>query len=346
MMSIDPSSWDVAVLPLPKRFTRAKALGFCGGHAVGMVESSRGKSQACWWPGDQPELLSLGAYKELQALSARGDRIAGSWSKGSSGARGAVVWRLNEGTLVGTDLHDRRFEQTWAECAEHGFVLGVGVHKGRLGARPPDSGLVWRDDGTCIEVPGAEDVCLKGTDGTRLVGSVGGRGAFWPAAGEAAVDLAPPGFISSEVYAIDGDTQVGVVFKGITARAALWKGSADSFADLTPADYQVSRAFHASHGWQVGFVRQKDVTRNGSSNLADQAALWQGSSDRWIDLNALLPAESGWNASVAWSIEWRDDRLQICGEASQYEVSDPGTDRESHFVPAAQAVIWRARRQA
>ena len=68
-------SWKSQLLPVPKTFTRARALGFCGGHAVGMVESSNGKSQACWWPDGKHELLALGAYKELQVLSARGDCI-------------------------------------------------------------------------------------------------------------------------------------------------------------------------------------------------------------------------------------------------------------------------------
>jgi hypothetical protein len=340
-LGLDSASWKVTLLPYPKRFSRSKALGFCGGHAVGMAETARGKSHACWWPDGQAELLSLEGYKELHVLFARGHSIPGSWSKGISS--GAVVWRLRDGTLVGTDLHDRRFEKTWAECAERGLVLGVGVHKGNLGTRSPDSGLVWREDGTRHEIIGSGDVALKGSDGTRLVGSVDGRAALWSDPGATSVDLAPAGFGASEVHALDGDIQAGVVFKGMTARAALWRGSADSFVDLTPAGYEVARALHAAAGWQVGFVRRTDTTRNGSSSFADQAAVWRGTNDEWIDLNALLPPESGLNASVAWSIECQGDGVQICGEASRYDVSDPGTDRESHFVPAAQAVVWTAR---
>ena len=328
------------LLPLPKGFSRGKALGFCGGHAAGMVESSRGKSQACWWPDGRPELLSLSAYKELRVLSARGDAIAGSWTKGF--ASGAVVWRLRDGALSGTDLHDKKFEKTWAECAEHGLVLGVGVHKGKLGARAADSGLVWPEDGARREVSASGDVSLKATDGIRLAGSADGRAALWPAADGALVDLGPTGFASSEIFAIDGDLQVGVAFKGMKARAGLWTGSPASFVDLTPADYEVSRAFHSSGGWQVGLVRRHDMTRNLSANLADEAALWHGSKDDWFNLNSVLPKASGLNASVAWSIERAGDRVRICGEASRCEVSDAGTDRESHFVPEAHAVIWTA----
>lgn len=343
-LGIDAESWQVRLLPHPKRFTRSRALGFCGGHPVGMADTAQGKVQACWWPDGQAELLSLEGYKQVQAMHARGNCIPGSWMKGGAGTTGAAAWRLRDGKLIGTDLHDRRFEKTWAEGAEHGLVLGVGVPKGKLGARPPDCGLVWQEDGTCRELTASGDVCLKSTDGTRLAGSADGRAMLWPGPGGAPVDLAPTGFASSEAYALDGDTQVGVAFKGLSARAALWRGTASSFVDLTPADYKVGRALHAAGGWQVGSVRREDMTRNGSANLADQAALWQGGNDRWFDLNALLPPDSGLNASVAWAIECAGDRVQICGEASRYEVSDPGTDRESHFSPGAQAVVWTARR--
>ena len=339
--AIDDASWGGSLLPFPKGFSRSRAFGFCGGHAVGMAERLRSKSLACWWPEGRPELLALDGYKDLRTLLARGDAIPGAWSKGFS--MGAAAWRLRGGALEGIDLHDKQFERTWAECAEHGLVLGVATHKGKMGARAPDSGLVWRDGGDRQEMSGAGDVSLKGTDGTQIVGSVAGRAALWPRVADAPLDLHPQGFASSEVRAIDADTQVGVVFKGLGARAALWRGTAASFVDLTPAGYEVSRAFHAARGWQVGLVRRTDVTANGSASLADQAALWHGSADRWIDLNALLPAASGLNASAAWAIERKGDRVVICGEASRYETRDPGTDRESHFLPAAQAVIWTAR---
>jgi hypothetical protein len=89
--------------------------------------------------------------------------------------------------------------------------------------------------------------------------------------------------------------------------------------------------------------RHSPGRQRGAASLADQAALWQGANDRWIDLNALLPAQSGLNASAACSIECRGGRMYICGEASRYEVSDPDTDRESHFRPASKAVVWSAR---
>ena len=92
----------------------------------------------------------------------------------------------------------------------------------------------------------------------------------------------------------------------------------------------------------MGFVRAKDTTRNGSTALDNRAVLWQGAANRWFNLNALLPSKT-YNASAAWAIEISGEVVQICGEASRYEVRDPGTPHESHFKPAAHPVLWTAR---
>src|SRR5262245_18725837 len=99
-LGIDATSWEVTLLPFPKGFTRSKALGFCGGHAVGMAERARSKSLPCWWPEGKAELISLDGYKDLRVLFPRGDCIPGAWAKGSSGATGAAAWRLRDGTLT------------------------------------------------------------------------------------------------------------------------------------------------------------------------------------------------------------------------------------------------------
>lgn len=38
---IAPDAWEVSVLPHPKRFSRSKALGFCGDAPVGVAETAR-----------------------------------------------------------------------------------------------------------------------------------------------------------------------------------------------------------------------------------------------------------------------------------------------------------------
>lgn len=342
LAGIEHDSWQVQLLGHPKRFSRSKALGFCGAVPVGMAETARAKMAACWWPGGEPTLLALEGASDVSVLFARGAVIPGSWSKGGGGKRGAAAWQCVDGALQGRNLHVATFERTWAEGAGGGLVVGVGVHKGKLGARPKDAGLVWDTAGGVRTVSAAEDVCLRATDGTRLAGAIGARAALWPSVDAPPVDLAPAGMPSSEVHALDGERQVGIAFKQLSARAVLWQGTAASARDLTPVGFEESRAFDGACGWQVGLVRERSSTRSGAGASDDRAVIWQGAPDCWFDLNALLPAP--FNASTAWGLCVTANEVLVCGEASRVETSEAGTARESQYVPLAQAVLWRAQR--
>ncbi|MFN0180168.1 MAG: hypothetical protein ACKVZ0_15315 [Gemmatimonadales bacterium] len=337
---IDPASWRATILPLPKRFSRGTASGFCGGHPVGRAETARARSYGCWWPGGQPELLVLEGRTDVGAGRAAGDVIPGNW-RDNDGGMGAVVWGLHDNRLVGTDLQDPSFARSWATAAGEGVVVGVGAPTGQPGQRARDVGLVWREGEPTAVVAAPGEVRLFATDGTRLAGSIQGRAALWTSVGAEPIDLAPASMSASEVDALDGDRQVGIAFKGMCARAALWNGTAASFSDLTPRGYQTSRAHDASGGFQVGYVRVKDNTRNGTGGSDNRSVLWQGAADRWFDLNSVLPAK--YNASIAWAIEVRGDEVRVCGTANRFEVVEPGTAREYHVVPVAHPVLWTAR---
>ena len=337
---IDPESWRVTILSLPKRFTRGTALGFCGGYAVGRAEGGRGKTVACWWPGGEPELLTVKGQNVLGVGNARGDMIPGQWTN-ASGTMGAVAWRFDGKRLVAAELHDRSYESTWAIAAGNGVAVGTGRPNAKKGEYVRKVGLVWRDGANPMVVAAAGDVSLMATDGVQLAGSVHGRASLWPSAAAAVIDLAPGKMPMSEVQALDGQLQIGVAWKDFCARAGIWRGKAASFQDITPKGFQTARALDGTQGYQVGFVRKKDTTRNGSTGDDNRAVLWQGAPDKWFDLNALLPAKT-YNSSVAWAIEIRGDVMQICGEARRYEMSHPGTPQEAHAVPVAHPVVWTA----
>lgn len=339
--SIDPGSWQVTLLAPPKKFARGLALGFCGAIPVGLVETARAKVAACWWPAGGAELLSCDGFKELRVLFARGDIIPGMWSKGSGGKTGAVAWRLVDGVLQARDLHPGKFERSWAEAAGGGAVVGTGVHKGTMGRRSTDAGLVWDADGRLYEFQALEDICLRATDGVRVAGDIGGRAALWTGFDAAPVSLAPDDMPASTIYALDGEHQVGVAMRKLAARAVIWRGSATSVTDLTPAGFESSQAYDARSGFQVGVVTRRALTASGAAASEDQAALWHGAADSWLDLGALLPLP--FNASMARSIEVDGERLLVCGEARRVETADAGTPRETHYVPDAQAVLWSAR---
>ena len=340
---IDSNSWQVTLLPLPKGFSRGSAYGFCNGQPVGIAEKLRSNTptHGCWWPGGKPELLSLKGQEHVKSGRAQGDVIPGHWQE-TSGSMRAAVWRYRDGALVASALHGKPYEQTWATAVGGGAIAGMGKTASTPGQRALTVGLLWRD-GAEPAVVGAEgDVAVYATDGTRVAGSVRGLGMLWPSPGAAPVELTPTKMQMSEVQALDGEFQVGAVFKGFRARAALWRGTAESFVDLTPAKFETGRVAGAAHGYQVGFIRQKDTTRDGSGGSDNRAVIWQGAADRWFDLNALLPSDR-YNASSASAIDIRGDVVQVCGQAIRYELYHPGTPQESHAVPVAHPVLWTAR---
>jgi hypothetical protein len=338
---IDPDSWEVTLLPLPKGHSRGSIYGFCGGHPVGDAERLNSGSFGCWWPEGKPELLSVERKKYVASARASGDTIPGLWREPSSEMR-AAAWFLQNGRLAARVLHTTAFDQTWASASNDGVVIGMASPRAEPGQRARHVGLVWLGDEEPVTVSAEGDVVLHATDGTRLAGNVRGRAMLWPSPNAAPVELSPKGLEMSEVQALDGDLQVGSAFKGFRAHAGFWRGSAESFTSLTPKGFQTSRAHDATHGYQVGSVRVKEATRGGSGGSDDRAVIWQGAADRWFDLNALLPS-SKYNASSASAIDIRGDVVQIGGRAIRYELYHPGTPQESHAVPVAHPVIWKAR---
>ena len=338
---IDPDSWKVTRLTLPKGYARGMVYGFCGGHAVGNAETIRAGSFACWWPDNKPELLKLEGKKWVACGQAGGNTIPGLWREKSSEMR-AAVWSLRKGGLAARVLHSSSFDQSWASATAGGVVIGMAKRPAEPGSRARTLGVVWREGEEPITVSGDGDVSLSATDGTRLAGNVHGRAMLWPSPNAEPIDLSPKGMQMSEVQALDGELQVGMAFKGFRARACLWRGSADTFVDLTPKKFQTARALGAAQGYQVGFVREKDTTRGGSGGSDNRAVIWQGAADRWFDLHSLVDS-SEYNASMASAIEIQGDVLRICGQVSRYELFHPGTPHESHAVPVAHPVVWTAR---
>ena len=338
---IDPDSWQVIRLTLPKGYARGGVYGFCDGHAVGSAETIRAGSFACWWPDNKPELLKLEGKKYVTTGRASGDTIPGLWREKSSEMR-AAVWTLRGGRVATRILHTNAFEQSWASAAGGDVVIGMGKRPPEPGSRARTIGVVWRDGDEPVTVSSDGDVALYATDGTRVAGNVHGRAMLWPSPNAEPIDLSPKGMQMSEVQALDGDLQVGVAFKGFRARACLWRGGADSFVDLTPKKFQIARALGAARGYQVGSVREKDTTRGGSGGADNRAVLWQGAADRWFDLHSLVDS-SVYNASMAAAIDIQGEVLRICGQVSRYELLHAGTPYESHAVPVAHPVVWTAR---
>ncbi len=203
-------------------------------------------------------------------------------------------------------------------------------------------GLVWRNGSGPAVVSAESDVALNATDGTAVAGNVRGKAALWSSPTAAPTLLHPEKLFMSEVKALDGDVQAGSAWKGMRSRAAIWRGSAESFVDVTPKAFQVGIISASAVGYQVGSVRAKENTKNGTPGSDNRALLWQGAADRTFDLHALLEG-TPYNASMAMAIEVEGDVVRICGQASRYEVDRAGTPHEQHVVPEAVPVVWTGR---
>lgn len=340
---IDPTSWQVTILPLPKGHSRGSAYGFCGGHPVGRAERLRSPSVGCWWPDGRPELLTFPGCKLVNPGRAAGNVIPGHW-RTDDGTMGALRWRLRSGALEGGRLDAPPLASSWATAATDGMVVGIGTPPRPADGRARNVGVVWREDGTVEVISGEGDVVINAGAGTAVAGNVRGRAMLWPDAASTPIDLTPPGMAMADIRALDGAVQAGVAYKGNRSRAALWAGTATSCRDLTPTAMQVAQLSDAASGYQVGSVRARENTPNGTPGSDNRAVLWQGAADRWIDLNALLPQDK-YNASSAMAIAVEGGVVRICGQAVRYEVERAGTPHESHVVPVTHPVLWTARRR-
>lgn len=334
----------VTLLPLPRRLSRARAFGFCGGSVVGEGES-RGPSVPHWWPGGKAEPLAHPTQKRLSARMASGDAIPGFWTRSSGGFGGALGWRLVNGALETVDLHpDKGWEQTIAMGSGGGAFAGSGRRKAPKGERAVDVALLWRPDGSLIELPAAEpghEATASATDGEWVVGRAGRTGgqraALWPADGSRVIVLGDDHSIS-EAWGVGDGEQVGLRWTRKGSVAALWRGSAESFIDLTPEGHESAHASGCARGLQVGHVQIKATTASGAGSMATRAALWRGSSASFVDLHSFVPAP--WNASSAAAVEVRDGLVRIVGTLTQFAATNELTPRESQYLVANQPAVW------
>lgn len=342
----DPTRWQVTLLPLPKRQSRAKALGLCGGQAVGASEGSGYRLNPAWWPGGQPQPLEFAGQKRLAVGFGHDRVIPGSWEKAGGGKGRAVGWRLEEdGALTPVDLHDAaRWAWTVALAAGGGCFAGYGERKVQRGERALEQALFWGPDGVLCELPteaGCESMA-HATDGVFVAGQVRRQGAqqavLWRAEGGPPVELAGP---YSEARGVRDGEQVGGTARKMLFSAALWRGTPESHVELTPEGYETALATDCAAGLQVGHARERDRTRGGTGSMATEAVLWNGSPKRWLSLQRLLPPP--WNASAAWAIEVAAGRLRIVGEATHYGVQNELTSQELHVSLGQSPVIWEAR---
>ena len=337
--------WRCRMPALPKRQSRGRAVGLCGGEMVGATVGSGWRETPCWWPGGLPAPIPGGVHKRFVVARAGGGDIAGYWTRTDGGAGGALGWRLHDGHLDLRELHPASgWEWTRALGAGGGCVVGYGKPKAARGQRALERALCWTVDGQMIELPALEagsEALAQGADGAWVVGQSGqaqGQVAvLWSCDGRGAVALGSRGVIS-EAWGVADGQQVGYFWARGGARAALWHGTAALLVDLTPAGSSDARALGCGAGLQVGVATPQRQMRSGGTNPLVRAGIWAGSASSWVDLQAVLP--SPWNASCALAVGRFGNVLRVVGEAQQVVMEAEGTRQERYFLAAQVPVIW------
>ena len=333
----DPERWTVTLLTPPKRYPRARGLGFCGGFVVGYAEGGRGELKPLWWPDRRPEILTVEGRKHVNVGRGSGNGIPGAWLAPDGGTSGAIGWRWTGDSIAAHDLHPKQGYARTAALASGGDAFaGYGEPAVKKGERAVERALFWSRDGEMLEMPTPEGVAASAsaTDGEWVGGRIGlvgprQRAAIWNVRGLERITLSED---VAEVYGVGGGEQVGVVAGEVfVTRAALWRGSAGSLVDLTPAGHATATALACQGGLQVGMCTKTATEPDGSTSMATRAALWAGSAASHVDLHALVPP--AWSASVAASIEVDARRVRVAGHVTRLEAGK---------VAAQAAALWEA----
>jgi hypothetical protein len=141
-----------------------------------------------------------------------------------------------------------------------------------------------------LRAPGFDDVFLRAASGLSVGGSGRGSSAGYHAllwTGGATVDLQPQGIFNTEVYGMDGGSQVGIGTDPVSghARAVLWHGARQNMVNLHPTGYE------GSYGRDVDGTTQVGEATIGNS---EHAVMWQGSAASVVDLH---PAGFFWSSA-------------------------------------------------
>jgi hypothetical protein len=118
-------------------------------------------------------------------------------------------------------------------------------------------------------------------------GQVGGywqnHALIWNGSIASQIDLHPPGFQGSVLYAMGAGQQVGEVGNGTITHGALWGGTAASFVDLHPDGFNNSYLRGTDGLHQVG-------------RADGHAGIWSGTAASFVDLN---PVGSAFSEALA-----------------------------------------------
>src|SRR5262245_36764121 len=337
--------WRVAVLPLPKGRTSARAVCFAGEDVLGIAEARRIGVVRCLWTGGGPELIT--EPPGFEAWGGCQGELVGPVNRYERPRAARRVRR--DGRVAVTDLHPARYATSYAMACRDGQQVGYGQPPGQTGGSAPiERALLWSGTAeSLVELAGPDPKlqtrALAVKDGVQ-VGEYGRNftmhAAMWQGSSVSMVVLhpaPPPGYPPdaqvSRASGVGNGQQVGLVawkkkpLAPQDMRAALWTGSAASFVDLTPPKVRHAEAPACAGGLQVCAVSLD------TNNAERRATLWRGSAAALVDLHALLPEP--WNRSSAVDVRVAGGALHVLGTATQMV-----QEGDLEVKRAEQLVVW------
>lgn len=288
--------YQFSALPLPPGASSSRLTSSWSGKAAGQVwDEGQMSDHAAIWEEGNTVPVDLHPFSSFRAsfvnASFRGRQV-GAVLTASPGWR-AAVWHGSKSTFQLLSLGGPAWSVATG-VADDGIVGHA--------ANPGHHAVFWRDsDHQMVDLnpfgfPSSS--ALASVTGTQVGCGIPDfnsnvRPILWHGSAESYVDLLPFRYMGGMCLGASGSTQVGwalvpTATGSHVSHAMVWRGSSTDYADLHPDNSGSSQALATDGIRQVGTVDQR-------------AALWTGTADSYIDLNAFVP--SGVVAVVANGID-------------------------------------------
>jgi probable HAF family extracellular repeat protein len=293
--------------------TSSQALGINNaGQIVGYAITSSNQQHAAYWANSSSPAIDLGTlggtFGEAIAINPSGEMIGDAttsgdahddpavWTNSSSGA-------INLGGLGGTNGGAQGINTS-------GQIVGYAYTTNNL-----QHAAFWNNrSGPAIDLGtlgGSSSVAFGINVSGQIVGdanttSNNSHAAYWPNSSSEPVDLGTLGGTLSDAYAVNNLGQiVGDAYTAGDAayHATLWTNSSSGLIDLG--------TLGGAYGQALGINAASQIVGTAStSNGTFHAAFWTVGTNSALDLNSLIPMNSGWVLQQANAI---NDSGEIVG---------------------------------
>ena len=260
-------------------------------------------NQAIYWPGSSSSVvLNPGTAGPTYIDSVQGSQQVGQYDGYAYLWTGTAASAINLNPFTGPN-EARNSEATGTDGTQQvGYADGLGGN----------GAVLWNGTASSMVNLGPSHMTSEAvaTDGSQQIGNVtpssgNANAALWSGTAASFVNLNPSGWVASMAYDVAGGQQVGagetpgtnpnLAFDNTNFHALLWTGTAASFVDLDPNGYLESQAFGTNGTQQVGWGLN-------SADSTDDALVWKGSLNSYVDLEGFLPSADKWSGSTADSI--------------------------------------------